>query len=386
MAAKNQLEFQFHDPGAPVGPPPPPGDFIRAELEKRGWSQTDLARILSRPLPTVNEIIQGKRAIMPEMAVSLGNAFGTGAEIWAHREAAYRLSLVDHSDADSMLRSQLFQIAPVGEMEKRGWITPQRSALDLKDELQRFFSVSEVLDSPLSLRAAARQTEQAEDFSPPQIAWLHQARRMAGLLNVRTFNKDTFKGALVELRKLAGSAESAKHVSRVLAEVGVRLVVVEALPKSRIDGAVFWLDTTSPVVVISLRFDRIDCFWFTLAHELAHIWNGDIASLDSDIVGENRVVSLNEIEARADREGAEWLIPTRELDSFVARNGPFFSAEKIHNFSKRLNVHPGIVTGQLQFRKQMDYKTHRGFLIKVRQLIVSGTMTDGWGIRSEIFI
>lgn len=50
----------------------PPGDYIREELEKRGWSQADLANILRRPLPTVNEIIQGKRGIMPEMAVGLG--------------------------------------------------------------------------------------------------------------------------------------------------------------------------------------------------------------------------------------------------------------------------------------------------------------------------
>ena len=52
------------------------------ELETRGWDQADLARVLDerRPLPTVNEIIHGKRAIMPEMAVDLGTGFETGPQ------------------------------------------------------------------------------------------------------------------------------------------------------------------------------------------------------------------------------------------------------------------------------------------------------------------
>ena len=34
----------------------PPGDFIKEEMEERVWTQQDLAEILNKPLPTVNEI------------------------------------------------------------------------------------------------------------------------------------------------------------------------------------------------------------------------------------------------------------------------------------------------------------------------------------------
>jgi addiction module HigA family antidote len=67
-----------------------PGEQVREELEKRGWTQSDLARIIERPLPSVNEIIGGKRAIMPEMAIALGVAFGNGAEYWTKLEADYK--------------------------------------------------------------------------------------------------------------------------------------------------------------------------------------------------------------------------------------------------------------------------------------------------------
>jgi hypothetical protein len=40
----------------------PPGEFIREELEARGWTQSDLAKILGRPLQAINEIVNGKEA------------------------------------------------------------------------------------------------------------------------------------------------------------------------------------------------------------------------------------------------------------------------------------------------------------------------------------
>jgi len=64
----------------------PPGDFIREELEAREWTQGDLAEILGRPLQAVNEIVAGKKAITPETAQGLGDAFGTGPELWMNLE------------------------------------------------------------------------------------------------------------------------------------------------------------------------------------------------------------------------------------------------------------------------------------------------------------
>ena len=69
----------------------PPGDFLREELEARGWSQVEFAEILGRPLKLVNEIIVGKKRITPETAKELGAALGTSAELWLNLEVAYRL-------------------------------------------------------------------------------------------------------------------------------------------------------------------------------------------------------------------------------------------------------------------------------------------------------
>ena len=71
----------------------PPGEFLRDELEERGWSQSDLAEIMGRPVSLVNEIIKGKRGITPKTALGLAAALGGSARFWLHLESSYRLWL-----------------------------------------------------------------------------------------------------------------------------------------------------------------------------------------------------------------------------------------------------------------------------------------------------
>ena len=72
----------------PVAETFPPGDFIREELEARGWSQRDLAEILGRPLQVVNAIINAKTSITTQTAIELAAAFGTSAEVWINLQLA----------------------------------------------------------------------------------------------------------------------------------------------------------------------------------------------------------------------------------------------------------------------------------------------------------
>lgn len=360
------------------GPAPAPGEFIRAELEQRGWGQAELAKVIGRPLPTVNEIIQGKRAILPEMAVALGAAFGTGALVWLQRESAYRLSLVEQNDPETRARARLYGLAPVKDMERRGWIAPTRRARDLERELCRFFGVASLEEAP-RLEASARQPVLAEEFTAAQRAWLFRAARLAAAAPARPFQPERFEAGLPALRALAGAAERLPQVPGALAERGVRFVVVEPLPRTRLDGAAFWLREDQPVIALSLRYDRIDWFWHTLAHELSHVRRGDRRSLDANLVGESRLEPADETEARAEREGAAFLIPPEALRSFILRTRPFYAKEKLQRFALRQAVHPGIVSGQLQHLKELGWDAHRDLLVKVREPLVRAALTDGWG-------
>ena len=52
---------------------------------------------------------------------------------------------------------------------------------------------------------------------------------------------------------------------------GIPLVIERHLPRTYLDGAALRLGDGRPVVALTLRYDRIDSFWFCLLHELAHV-------------------------------------------------------------------------------------------------------------------
>jgi HTH-type transcriptional regulator/antitoxin HigA len=362
----------------------PPGDFIKEELEAREWTQTDLAEILGRPQRVVSEIINGKRAISPETAKGLGEAFGTGAQFWMNLESAYQLAQVKDQDDVVARRASLYSKAPVKEMLRRGWIEPSNSVDVLEKQIVDFFELTR-LDEDIRFCAAARQSTSYMDVTPMQCAWLFRAKKLARAIQARHFTPQLLDEGLERLRNLLRSPEEVRHVPRILAESGIRFVVLEPLPQTRIDGVCFWLDDTSPVIALSFRYDRLDWFWFTLGHELQHVKNGDgreqQAQLDTDLVGEQaaRTEGKSPSEQAADRFAAQFLIPERELESFIARVRPLYSKQRILGFAARLKIHPGIVIGQLQRRGEIKYAHSRDMLLKVREYVIGSALTEGWG-------
>ncbi len=358
-----------------------PGEAIQAALADRGWTQEDLAIVLKRPRPTINEIILGKRAVTPEMAWILAEALGQDAQYWMHLEVKYRLSLVTPEKTVSGVqrRSRAFAIAPVKDMEKRGWISSTRDAYELERELCRFFEVDNLDDEP-QISVATRRSTSCELLTPSQRAWCFRARRLAMSVHAEKFKPELLAHCKERLRELAAFPDQTRQVPTVLSGYGIRFVIIEPLPGSRMDGAAFWLAPDQPVIALSVRFDRIDAFWFTLGHEFAHIVNGH-ASIDSELVGESALMSgaKPEIERIADEESSNMLVPSDKLESFILRVGPLYSRTRINQFAHRMKVHPGIIVGQLQHRGEVSWRAHRESLAPVRSIVTSTALTDGWG-------
>lgn len=358
----------------------PPGDFLREELEERGWSQSDLAEILGRPPAAVNEVIKGRRRITPDTATALAAALGTSPAFWMNLEAAFQLWQVRSKDTGSVTRrAVLYDRAPVREMVRRGWIEPSDSVEVLERQILDFLGVNSIDDKPTVLQhAAARKSSPYTESTPAQTVWLVRAMQLARTIQAGHYSGKSLDRALVQVRMLAHAVQEARHLSRVLAEAGIRLVIVEPLPGSRIDGATFWLDKSSPVIALSLRYDRLDNFWFTLLHELQHVRSGE-AALDTDLAIAHEDPTKPESEILADEFASSFLIEPRELESFVARVRPLYSTRRIEAFAKTMRVHPAIVVGQLQHREEVAWSSFRKLLVPIRDLVTASTITDGWG-------
>ena len=358
----------------------PPGEFLKEELEARNWNQTELAEIMGRPVKMVNELILGKRAVTPETAVQLGDALGTGPELWMNLESKYQLSKVVRADNVVARKAKLYEKFPVREMMKRGWVGAAESIDVLEQQFLRFFGLNSMND-PLPIPGHAAK-KSSDGLTSLQLAWLIAARQLALTVMVPRYQPAALRAALPRLHALMSAQEEARHVTRLLNECGVRFVVVEPLPASKIDGACFWLKDGEPAIALSTRLDRIDNFWFVLRHEIEHVLceHGKTETLifDEDL-SDGEAQDQVEEERIANEAASVFPFSRSELEDYIARVQPYyFSEQKVLNFSARLGVHSGIVVGKLQ-RRFGDYRYLRPHLVKTRHIVIESTPHDGWG-------
>ena len=361
---------------------PPPGEFIEEELEARGWSQTDLAYILGVTPQAINPIISGKRRIGTEMAKALAKAFDVPAELFSNLQAAYDLYTSAEPDPSIERRARLQDHFPVREMIKRGWIEDDGDASLLEAQMVRFFQAKSLDTIPYMTHAAKKTQYELRAIQPVQLTWLFRVRQISKEITVRNYSEKLLRTGVETLRGFLSDPAELRHVPQLLADCGVRLVLVEKLPGAKIDGVTIWLNSRSPVIGMSIRFDRIDNFWFVLRHEIEHVLNkdGQNQEIIDDLEGENSGDSENlpEEERKANAAAAEFCTPKNELVSFIQRKSPYLSERDILGFARRLQIHPGVVIGQIH-RHTRDHRLLRRHLVKIQEYITPYAVADGWG-------
>lgn len=363
----------------------PPGELLRDELQARDWTQEDFAVILGRNPRDVNDIINAKRAVTPRTAKELAEALGTSAQLWLNIQAAYDLHTTDLQEKPGSVarRARLFTKAPLRKMIERGWIEGTDSVDVLESRLLDFLDIESLDQTPRVWRYAARKSSSYGHITAFQWAWLSRARQLARSVHANNFTEKRLEVCLAELRLCLHERAECRRVSSILAKAGVRLVIVQALPGGKLDGATFWLDRRSPVIALSFRYDRIDWFWFTLLHELGHVLkrdglNGAEIPLDTNLSKSVGDPDAPAFEQAANQFASGFLVDQEALQGFITRVSPLFYTKKIVAFARRQGVHPGIVAGQLQNMKVIPFAHSRDLLEPVRAMVTDIALTDGW--------
>jgi HTH-type transcriptional regulator/antitoxin HigA len=357
----------------------PPGSYIKEELEERGWQQRDLGFVLGMGEQQLSRILSGKQSITPDLARQLGDAFGVPAEFFANLQKQYDLSRAKEPDPSIRKRAELQTRYPIREMIRRGWIQDAEPSL-LELQMARFFEVPNLEEAP-QYTMAAKRTNYDED-PPALVVWLFRVRQLARRLVAPAFDSDKLRALAVKLRPLMVDPEAIKEVPGLLLECGVRLVVVEWMPGSKIDGVCTWLDNERPVIGLSTLHDRLDNFWFVLRHEIEHILNGDAkerAIFDS-LGGEEEPLATtsHEEERLANEAASEFCIPRDRIESFYHRKYPYISERDVVSFAAVMEIHPAIVVGQLQhLMKRHNYL--RKYQVPVRRYLIETALIDGFG-------
>nr|WP_244487643.1 ImmA/IrrE family metallo-endopeptidase [Aureimonas sp. Leaf460] len=154
------------------------------------------------------------------------------------------------------------------------------------------------------------------------------------------------------LVRLSFLDEGPRLAREYLGKNGIHLVVERHLPKTRIDGAATKLPDGSPVIGMSLRHDRLDNFWFCLAHELAHVG----LHLDGEAAGEWFVDDLDSAGEGKEREADDWareaLIPASVWSEVV---GDVRRESDVRSWARKLSISPSIIAGRMRF-EQRNYR------------------------------
>jgi HTH-type transcriptional regulator / antitoxin HigA len=362
-----------------------PGQLIVSLLQERGWDQDVLALVLGMTKGSISHFVTGRRRIDASTALAFSEVFGVEPDRFLDLQKAYdlgRARLETLPDPQRATRAALFASLPISEMMHRGWIRAE-SAKDFNSveaELARFFGVENTENFKM-LPHAAKKANAAADVTPTQLAWIYRVKEIAREVVVPRYSRPATEKALAVLQSLLLSAEEARKVPRILAECGIRFVIVEPLKSSKIDGVCLWLGDNDPVIGLSLRFDRIDNFWFVLRHEIEHVLRGHGKGafvLDSELEGARAESSVSDDEHVANDAAADFCVARQSIEQVITRKAPLITKRDMMGFANTIRVHPGIVAGQLQ-RKTGRYDLFRDQLVKVRSIVSPGAAVDGWG-------
>lgn len=332
--------------------PPDPIEAIKFRMEQAGLTQKDLIPYIGSR-SRVSEVLSGKRELTLAMIRALHVHLGIPAESLIH-EAQEPLPKA-LADLD-------FSQFPVKAMEKNGAFLgfPIGNAKigDKAEEAIRWL-VGRIGGFSAVPRMAAKKNDgmrlNAKLDNYALLGWSLQVLREASEHpSVGRFKSEALTDKFIQtLVSLSVTEDGPNQAREYLSKAGITLLAVPHLPHTYLDGAVFLTEGNRPVIALTLRYDRLDNFWFVLLHELGHLKLGHLSENRSWIADDLDIASNDsKQEQDADQFASSALLPTDfDLDT-KAR----LSTNDVVAYAQDHGVHPAIVAGRIQHRRK-DFRT-----------------------------
>ncbi len=315
---------------------PSPIAAIQFRMEQLGLKPVDLEPYIGS-ISRVSELLSGKRPLTSKMIRSLEAGLNIPSQA---------LLGVQIDNLDKMIETWPGKLAKL--MEERDYFTdcPKSS---LGDKLRFLFKHSSMESAaPALLRQSNHRLSPITD-EYAQIAWSARILSQATQIQCAKFEHRIISHDFMRsIARLSSKENGPLQAQTVLAEHGIRLIIEPHLPKTRLDGAVLQAKTGYPVIGMTLRYDRLDNFWFTLMHELAHIalhYDNQGTQFLDEFGLKGMVISTEEKEA--DALASEILVPQEKWDISPAKITPIPMAAQ--QLAEELGVDISIIAGKIRF-------------------------------------
>ena len=322
---------------------------IEFRMDQAGLSPRHLIPLIGSR-SKVSEVLAGKRSITMPMARALHEHLGIPADVLLRKPDA----VLGGPDADPE-----WGRFPLREMAKRGWIPSYPDLADRAEELIRGLVDQAGSPNPASLPLFRENDSRRMNAKTDPYALWAWCLQVLAEANAVPSPVDYRPGVVTadflrRVARLSHRDNGERQAREFLAEHGIALRIVRHLPRTHLDGAALWSSKQRPVIGLTLRYDRIDNFWFSLLHELAHVglhlerdnddWFVDDLTLR---LREGNLESRQEIEA--DKWAEDALIPPGIWEKSPVRAHP--TAMAVIGLAQTLGIHPAIVAGRVRHER-----------------------------------
>lgn len=330
-------QFQFETPD--------PIQAIEFRMEEQGLRQKDLVPLLGSR-SRVSEVLSRKRPLTVAMIRALSVGLGIPTDILVGNASS---TTPDMGEISGSLDWARF---PAEEMKKRGYFkfANDGGGKSTQDLVKALFAQVTAAPAYALYRRKFRGEGVTDDSHYSVLAWTarvlmrarHEAREH-GAFQPSRINAEVLR----QLACLSGLEQGPLLAVEFLAKRGITVIIEPKLPKTMLDGVALLTDQGQAVIGLTLRHDRIDAFWFTLMHEVIHVWK-HLASPEEAFVDRiERTESDDPREREANRAAREAFIPRaiwRRSKAFLAP-----SRQSIEGLAEQLGISPAIVVGRLHF-------------------------------------
>lgn len=338
-----------------------PGILIKDELDARpDLKQKDLAIELGVKASFLNEIIKGKRPVTADIAILLEKTLEIPADYWMKFQSQYEIdkARIKEKNIAKLRNIEIWKVikeyVPVNYFKKLGYINDNLEA-DIPT-IKKIYNVTSV-DELVSIYAKSkfafyRKSEKLQVDEKNMFAWNSLALYEANNQSVNTFNFDNINQLCKKLNLIFFENENTiEKVKLILKQYGIKLILVQKLEKTPVDGFSFWSDN-NPAIALTLRHHRIDNFAFTLMHEIAHIdlhLKNNKEKSFLDLTTKNKT---DKFESEADYFAQKKLISDECWDDIINNYLPL-NDEKIFEIGKKYEINPAILLGRVCY--EMNY-------------------------------
>jgi HTH-type transcriptional regulator / antitoxin HigA len=197
--------------------------------------------------------------------------------------------------------------------------------------------------------------------------WSYRLRQRAQSL--KTIVKQKYnplsKEITEQIAKLTSKDDPIWSVVSFLRKCGILVVYVPPIEGSGIDGGSLVVDGV-PVVGVTGRIDRMDNFWFTLFHEIAHIelhlsTDSVDCFVDSFESEKSGVANLEQKEKQADDYARGMVMPQESWMGSIISSINVDGTEIVHEFARKLGVDPSILFGRVRYERS-NYSIFNAFV------------------------